>query len=284
MLEAGGWQSFLLMFIPFGNTGIYVCKTSSHHVTRLGALNRVHCFSVLFCFVFFWGGGVVLHSVVIGDRVRAQGHFQIGPTEEGTGSAVSAAEVKSTGVLDRMGDSQSAGFPVLAQRRLSIRKGTGHVSRHHSLVAQQILEGTKIAALSVGTPHTLATVTARHELFPQAFLAQSARSHSQKNHTLMESRENKKRKRPRPDQRGLYIKAHGTHGWRQPDPLPRHGRAPIQSCTCEWSWPQSCTRRWSCQKLFVYDWSLEVLILAQNWPKTAKSSWHCSFERKKFII
>ena len=29
---------------------------------------------------------------------------------------------------------------------------------------------------------------------------------------------------------------------------------------------------------FVYDLSLKVLISAQNWPKTAKSSWHCSFK------
>ena len=32
------------------------------------------------------------------------------------------------------------------------------------------------------------------------------------------------------------------------------------------------------QKPFVYDLSLKVMILAQNWPKTAKSPWHCSFK------
>ena len=31
------------------------------------------------------------------------------------------------------------------------------------------------------------------------------------------------------------------------------------------------------QNHFDYDWSLKVMILAQNWPKTAKFSWHCSF-------
>ena len=31
-------------------------------------------------------------------------------------------------------------------------------------------------------------------------------------------------------------------------------------------------------KHFVYDYSLKVMILADNWPKTAKSSWHCSFK------
>ena len=32
------------------------------------------------------------------------------------------------------------------------------------------------------------------------------------------------------------------------------------------------------QKHFVHDQSLKVMILARNWPKTAKSSWHCSFK------
>ena len=26
------------------------------------------------------------------------------------------------------------------------------------------------------------------------------------------------------------------------------------------------------------------MILAQNWPKTAKSSWHCSFKYSLFIV
>ena len=37
------------------------------------------------------------------------------------------------------------------------------------------------------------------------------------------------------------------------------------------------------QKHFVYVQSLKVMILAQNWPKTAKSSWHCSFNVKQII-
>ena len=32
------------------------------------------------------------------------------------------------------------------------------------------------------------------------------------------------------------------------------------------------------QKHFVYDWGLKVMILSQNWPKTAESSWHCPFK------
>ena len=32
------------------------------------------------------------------------------------------------------------------------------------------------------------------------------------------------------------------------------------------------------QKHFAYDLSLKIMILAQNWPKTAKSSWHSSFK------
>ena len=35
------------------------------------------------------------------------------------------------------------------------------------------------------------------------------------------------------------------------------------------------------QKLSVYDWSLKVMILAQNWPKTAKSLWHCPFKDRR---
>ena len=37
-------------------------------------------------------------------------------------------------------------------------------------------------------------------------------------------------------------------------------------------------------KHFVYDLSLKVMILARNWPKTAKSSWHCSFKYQEICI
>ena len=36
------------------------------------------------------------------------------------------------------------------------------------------------------------------------------------------------------------------------------------------------------KKHFVYDLSLKVMILAQNWPKTAKSSWQCSFKYRVY--
>lgn len=181
----------------------------------------------------------------------AQSHFQIGSTEEGTGPALSVAGARPAGILDQMGDSQSAGFAVLAQRRLSTRKGTHHLSWHHSFVAQQILEGTKIAALSVGTPHILTTFTLRHELFPQAFLQEAI---PKKTTPLMELRENTPPSRPVPP---LYI---GTrHPWvasALPTPLQRacadselhprvelatelHPRVLLHSCTPRWHQPAS---------------------------------------------
>ena len=38
------------------------------------------------------------------------------------------------------------------------------------------------------------------------------------------------------------------------------------------------------QKHFVYDKNLKVMILAQNWPKMAKSSWQCPFNSDGSII
>ena len=38
------------------------------------------------------------------------------------------------------------------------------------------------------------------------------------------------------------------------------------------------------QKHFVYDLSLKAMILAQNWPKTAKSLSHCSFKKAKCVL
>ena len=167
------------------------------------------------------------------------------PTEEGAGPAVSAPEVRPAGVLDLTGDSQGAGFPVLAQRRISTRKGPGHLQLHHALVAGQILEGTKIAVVGVGTPHVLATVTPRHELFPQTFLAQTAGKpfFPKPNKQPIE-----KKKKPNvsvPDQipsRPLYR--HCTHGWRQP--RTRAGlRRPSPSAARRPPPDQSGTRGWN---------------------------------------
>ena len=138
------------------------------------------------------------------------------PTEEGAGPAVLAPAVRPSGVLDLTGDSQGAGFPVLAQQRISTRKGPGHLQLHHALVAGQILEGTKIAAVGVGTPHVLATVTPRHELFPQTFLAQTAG----KPFFPKPNKQPIEKKKPNvsvPDQiPSRPLCRHGTHGWRQP--------------------------------------------------------------------